>query len=52
MVWLSSPEAVFLRGKFVWANWDVEELVAIGSQLHEGSEISVDVEAWPLVLQL
>jgi hypothetical protein len=24
---LVSPEAAFLKGKFVWANWDVEELV-------------------------
>lgn len=26
LVWLASPEASFLNGKFVWANWDVEEL--------------------------
>ncbi|KAF8856273.1 hypothetical protein BDZ45DRAFT_594436, partial [Acephala macrosclerotiorum] len=25
-VWLASPEADFLNGRFVWANWDVEEL--------------------------
>ena len=25
-VWLASPEAEFLKGKYVWANWDVEEL--------------------------
>jgi hypothetical protein len=25
-VWLTSPEAKFLRGKYVWANWDVDEL--------------------------
>jgi NAD(P)-dependent dehydrogenase (short-subunit alcohol dehydrogenase family) len=28
VVWLASDEAAFLRGRFVWANWDVEELVA------------------------
>jgi NAD(P)-dependent dehydrogenase (short-subunit alcohol dehydrogenase family) len=28
VVWLASDEANFLRGRFVWANWDVEELVA------------------------
>jgi NAD(P)-dependent dehydrogenase (short-subunit alcohol dehydrogenase family) len=28
VVWLASDEADFLRGRFVWANWDVEELVA------------------------
>jgi NAD(P)-dependent dehydrogenase (short-subunit alcohol dehydrogenase family) len=27
-VWLASPEAEFLRNKFVWSNWDAEELVA------------------------
>lgn len=26
MVWLSSPEAAFLSGKYTFANWDVEEL--------------------------
>ena len=27
-LWLVSSEANFLRGKFVWVNWDVEELKA------------------------
>jgi short-subunit dehydrogenase len=27
-VWLASKEAAFLNGRFVWANWDVEELKA------------------------
>jgi NAD(P)-dependent dehydrogenase (short-subunit alcohol dehydrogenase family) len=31
-VWLVSKEAEFLKGKFVWANWDVEELI---EQKHE-----------------
>jgi hypothetical protein len=26
MVWLSSPEGKFLKGRFVWVNWDVDEL--------------------------
>jgi hypothetical protein len=26
MVWASSPEASFVKGRFVWVNWDVEEL--------------------------
>lgn len=25
-VWLASPESEFLKGKFVWVNWDVDEL--------------------------
>ncbi|KAM0366779.1 hypothetical protein ACHAPZ_004956 [Fusarium culmorum] len=28
MVWLASKEAEFLKGKFVWANWDAQELMA------------------------
>nr|AMD38954.1 reductase [Fusarium succisae] len=28
MVWLTSEEAEFLKGKFVWANWDAQELLA------------------------
>ena len=27
-MWLHSPEAKFLRGKYVWVNWDVDELKA------------------------
>ena len=28
VVWLASQEAKFLRGKFVWVNWDVDEMIA------------------------
>lgn len=28
-VWLASQEAVFLKGRFLWASWDVDELVAM-----------------------
>jgi NAD(P)-dependent dehydrogenase (short-subunit alcohol dehydrogenase family) len=27
-VWLASPEGAFLKGKFLWANWDVDEIKA------------------------
>lgn len=27
-VWLASAEAEFLKGKFVWTNWDAQELVS------------------------
>lgn len=27
-VWLTSPEADFLKGRLVWSNWDVEEMMA------------------------
>jgi len=28
-VWLASPEAKFLNGRFVWAQWDVDELISL-----------------------
>jgi hypothetical protein len=32
-VWLASPEAAFLKGKFVWANWDVDEIKALAERI-------------------
>lgn len=26
IAWAANPQARFLKGRFVWANWDVEEL--------------------------
>ncbi|PYH40409.1 SDR family NAD(P)-dependent oxidoreductase [Aspergillus saccharolyticus JOP 1030-1] len=34
-VWLASAEAAFLRGKFVWANWDAEELVQRAEEIRD-----------------
>lgn len=28
-VWLASPEADFLNGRYVWAQWDVDELISM-----------------------
>ncbi|KAF4342067.1 reductase [Fusarium beomiforme] len=33
IVWLVSDEAKFLRGKFVWANWDAQELLARAEEI-------------------
>ncbi len=38
-VWLVSDEAKFLRGRFVWANWDVEELISRKDELKENKEL-------------
>ena len=27
LVWLASEEAKFLKSKFVWANWDAQDLI-------------------------
>lgn len=34
-VWLASKEAKFLHGKFVWANWDVDELKARAEEIEK-----------------
>jgi hypothetical protein len=33
--WLASPEADFLHGRFVWAHWEVDELIAIKERFEE-----------------
>ncbi|RAL06172.1 SDR family NAD(P)-dependent oxidoreductase [Aspergillus ibericus CBS 121593] len=47
MVWLASPEAGFLNGRYVWANWDVEDLRAKGEEIKKGLELMVGVYGWP-----
>ena len=32
-VWLVSPEAEFLNGRFVWAQWDVDELISLKERI-------------------
>ncbi len=34
-VWLASPEAEFLNGRFVWAEWDVDELLEVKNKIEE-----------------
>jgi hypothetical protein len=34
-VWLASDEAKFLAGKFVWAAWDVDELLILKERMAE-----------------
>ena len=34
-VWVTSPEAEFLGGRYVWAAWDVEDLVARKEEILE-----------------
>jgi hypothetical protein len=41
LVWLASPEAKFLKGKTVWANWDVDELKARAKEIEESKELEV-----------
>ncbi|EPE08097.1 short chain dehydrogenase reductase family [Ophiostoma piceae UAMH 11346] len=48
LVWLASPEAKFLRGKFVWANWDVEELISRADEIESSWLLRVILEGVPM----
>lgn len=39
MVWLASPEASFMKGKFMWANFDVDEMKQRAAEIEEGSDL-------------
>jgi hypothetical protein len=46
-VWLASSEARFLRGKYLYVNWDVDELKQRGGELEQGAELSLGLVGWP-----
>lgn len=46
-VWLASPEARFLNGKFLWANWDVDELMAQAKEIKGSTQLSIGLVGWP-----
>jgi hypothetical protein len=46
-VWLASPEATFLKGKYLWANWDVDELKARAKELESSSLLTIGLAGWP-----
>lgn len=39
--------ATFLEGKFVWANWDVNELVARREELASSRQLTISLLGWP-----
>ncbi|KAF2491247.1 oxidoreductase [Lophium mytilinum] len=46
-VWLASPEARFLKNKFLWVNWDVDELKAQAKEIEASARLSIQVVGWP-----
>ncbi|KAJ8122071.1 hypothetical protein ONZ43_g1642 [Nemania bipapillata] len=46
-LWLASPEASFLKGKFLWCNWDIDELKSRAKELESGKELNIDLVGWP-----
>ncbi|KAF3766648.1 NAD(P)-binding protein [Cryphonectria parasitica EP155] len=46
-LWLASPEARFLKSKFLWCNWDIDELKARAKEIESGQFLSIDLVGWP-----
>lgn len=51
-VWLTQPEAEFLRGRFVWANWDVTELQSIKEEITSQDMFKFELGGWPFKHQV
>jgi NAD(P)-dependent dehydrogenase (short-subunit alcohol dehydrogenase family) len=49
MVWLASPEARFLKGKYLWANWDVDELIERKEEIERTAFLSLGLQGWPFI---
>jgi hypothetical protein len=47
VVWAASPEAKFLKGKFVWSNWDVEEMKSRAEEIAGGNLLEIGLNGWP-----
>ncbi|RAL00791.1 SDR family NAD(P)-dependent oxidoreductase [Aspergillus ibericus CBS 121593] len=47
-VWLASPEAKFLKGKFVWANWDAQELLQRADEIQNSKLLNWIVDGVPM----
>lgn len=46
-VWLASPESRFLNGKFLWTNWDVDELKAQAKEIEETDKYTIKMVGYP-----
>ncbi len=47
-VWLASDEAKFLKGKFVWANWDAEQLLERDEEIKNSKLLNWVVDGAPM----
>ena len=46
-VWLASGESDFLKGRFVWANWDVNEMKAKAEEIVGNDLLTMRLTGWP-----
>ena len=46
-VWLASPAAAWLGGRFVWCQWDVDELAKMKDDIEANDELTLRLSGWP-----
>lgn len=46
LVWLASPEGDFLKGKYLWSNWDVDELKARKDEILAANKLATGLVGW------
>ncbi len=47
VVWVASPEAEFLKDRYVWVNWDIEELKGMKEEIVKGDLLKMTLKGWP-----
>ncbi len=47
IVWAASSQAEWLRGKMVWSNWDVDELMKRKEEILAGGKLTLGLNGWP-----
>jgi hypothetical protein len=48
VVWAVSPEARFLRNKYLWVNWDVDELKSRRQELERPHQLNIRMSGLPI----
>jgi hypothetical protein len=46
-VWLTSLESEFLRGRFLFSNWDVVEMKAREQEIKDKDPLMLGLNGWP-----
>ena len=46
-VWLASPAAAWLGGRFLWSNWDVDELAERKDEIVANDELKMTLKGFP-----
>lgn len=46
MNWVSSAEGEFLKGKYLWVNWDIDELKARKEELRAPRRLVTGLVGW------